>query len=49
MRAEVAHVDPASTLGWCDGRSGFEFGPDLRLEGIERRREAEAPGEPTTS
>ncbi|WP_438854410.1 TetR/AcrR family transcriptional regulator [Agromyces sp. M3QZ16-3] len=42
MLAEVAHVDPESTLGWCDDQVEFEFGLDLLLEGIERRRVAEA-------
>ncbi|WP_400994953.1 TetR/AcrR family transcriptional regulator [Agromyces sp. GXQ0307] len=44
MLAEVAHVDPESTLGWCDDQTEFEFGLDLLLEGIERRRLAEAAG-----
>lgn len=44
MLAEVAHVDPESTLGWCDDQTEFEFGLDLVLEGIERRRIAEAAG-----
>ncbi|KQZ89463.1 TetR family transcriptional regulator [Phycicoccus sp. Root563] len=38
MLAEVAHDDPASTLGWCDDQSEFEFGLDVLLEGLERRR-----------
>ncbi|GAA1054997.1 TetR family transcriptional regulator [Agromyces luteolus] len=42
MLADVAHVDPESTLGWCDDQTEFEFGLDLLLEGIERRRLAEA-------
>jgi AcrR family transcriptional regulator len=46
MLADVAHVDPESTLGWCDDQAEFEFGLDLLLEGIERRRLAEA-GSPT--
>jgi AcrR family transcriptional regulator len=41
MLAEVAHVDDGATLGWCDDQSEFEFGLDLLLEGIERRRVAE--------
>jgi hypothetical protein len=41
MLADVAHVDPESTLGWCDDQTEFEFGLDLLLEGIERRRVAE--------
>jgi AcrR family transcriptional regulator len=40
MLAEVAHDDPDSTLGWCDDQTEFEFGLDLLLEGIERRRSA---------
>ncbi len=38
MMAEVAHDDPDSTLGWCDDQSEFEFGLDIVLEGLERRR-----------
>lgn len=40
MLAEVAHDDPDSTLGWCDDQTEFEFGLDILLEGIERRRRA---------
>lgn len=42
MLAEVAHDDPESTLGWCDSQAEFEFGLDILLEGIERRRVAES-------
>lgn len=38
MLAEVAHDDPDTTLGWCDDQSEFEFGLDIVLEGLERRR-----------
>lgn len=38
MFAEVVHDDPDSTLGWCDDQTEFEFGLDLLLEGLERRR-----------
>jgi AcrR family transcriptional regulator len=38
MLGEVAHDDPESTLGWCDDQSEFEFGLDVVLEGLERRR-----------
>lgn len=41
MLAEVAHDDPGSTLGWCDDQTEFEFGLDLLLDGLERRRVAE--------
>jgi AcrR family transcriptional regulator len=40
MLAEVAHDDPGSTLGWCDDQSEFEFGLDVLLDGLERRRAA---------
>lgn len=40
MFAEVVHDDPESTLGWCDDQTEFEFGLDLLLEGLERRRAA---------
>jgi AcrR family transcriptional regulator len=38
MMSEVAHVDPAGTLGWCDDQAEFEFGLDLILDGLDRRR-----------
>jgi AcrR family transcriptional regulator len=38
MLAVVAHVDPDSTLGWCDDQFEFEFGLDLILDGLERLR-----------
>ena len=38
MLAEVMHDDPDSTLGWCDDQTEFEFGLDILLEGLERRR-----------
>lgn len=41
MLADVVHDDPDSTLGWCDDQTEFEFGLDLVLEGLERRRAAE--------
>ncbi len=42
MIAEVAHEDPDSTLGWCDDQAEFEFGLDVLLDGLERRRAAQA-------
>jgi AcrR family transcriptional regulator len=38
MLAEVVHDDPDSTLGWCDDQTEFEFGLDLLLDGLEKRR-----------
>jgi AcrR family transcriptional regulator len=38
MLAEVAHDDADTTLGWCDDQFEFEFGLDLILEGLQRRR-----------
>jgi AcrR family transcriptional regulator len=38
MMAEIAHDDPDSTLGWCDDQTEFEFGLDLILDGLDRRR-----------
>lgn len=38
MLNDVAHDDPDATLGWCDDQTEFEFGLDLLLEGLERRR-----------
>ena len=39
MLKVVAH-DTDSTLGWCDDQFEFEFGLDLLLDGLERRRDA---------
>jgi AcrR family transcriptional regulator len=41
MLEDVVHDDPDSTLGWCDDQTEFEFGLDVLLEGLERRRLAE--------
>jgi AcrR family transcriptional regulator len=41
MLAEVVHDEPGATIGWCDDQTEFEFGLDILLEGIERRRLAE--------
>ncbi|MFC7246230.1 TetR/AcrR family transcriptional regulator [Catellatospora aurea] len=38
MLAEVMHDDPDSTIGWCDDQAEFEFGLDLLLDGLDRRR-----------
>ena len=38
MMADVAHEGPDTTLGWCDDQTEFEFGLDILLEGLERRR-----------
>jgi AcrR family transcriptional regulator len=38
MMSEIAHNDPDSTLGWCDDQTEFEFGLDVLLDGLERRR-----------
>lgn len=38
MLGQIAHDDPDSTLGWCDDQAEFEFGLDIVLEGLERRR-----------
>jgi AcrR family transcriptional regulator len=38
MLGEIAHDDPDTTLGWCDDQYEFEFGLDLVLDGLERRR-----------
>ncbi|WP_394554986.1 TetR/AcrR family transcriptional regulator [Agromyces sp. MMS24-JH15] len=42
MLGDVVHDEPDTTLGWCDDQFEFEFGLDLLLEGLERRRRAEA-------
>jgi AcrR family transcriptional regulator len=36
---DVAHDDPASTLGWCDDQTEFEFGLDLILNGLDSLRQ----------
>jgi AcrR family transcriptional regulator len=38
MMAEIAHEGPDTTLGWCDDQAEFEFGLDVLLDGLERRR-----------
>ena len=38
MMSEIRHDDPDSTLGWCDDQVEFEFGLDLILDGLDRRR-----------
>jgi hypothetical protein len=38
MLTEIAHDDPASTLGWCDDQTEFEFGLDLILNGLDGLR-----------
>ncbi len=38
MTMQVSHVDPDSTLGWCDDQTEFEFGLDLILNGLDRLR-----------
>ena len=40
MLTEIAHDDPASTLGWCDDQTEFEFGLDLILNGLDGLRQA---------
>lgn len=42
MFVEVAHDDPASTLGWCDDQTEFEFGLDLILDGLDKMRDRRA-------
>jgi AcrR family transcriptional regulator len=47
MLMEVAHDDPASTLGWCDDQTEFEFGLDLILNGLDSlRQKAQPPAGP---
>jgi hypothetical protein len=43
MLMEVAHDDPASTLGWCDDQTEFEFGLDLILNGLDSLRQTARP------
>ena len=42
MVEEVTHdMDPASSLGWCDDQTEFEFSLDVILDGLEKRRVAQ--------
>ena len=43
MLTEVAHDDQASTLGWCDDQTEFEFGLDLILNGLDNLRHKPRP------
>jgi AcrR family transcriptional regulator len=38
MMAEIVHEGPDTTVGWCDDQTEFEFGLDVLLDGLERRR-----------
>ncbi|WP_084956791.1 TetR/AcrR family transcriptional regulator C-terminal domain-containing protein [Thermoactinospora rubra] len=40
MMAAIVHDDPDTTLSWCDDQAEFEFGLDVLLDGLERRRTA---------
>lgn len=42
MAGAAAHDAPENTIGWCDDDTEFAFTLDLLLEGLERRRIAEA-------
>ncbi len=43
MLANAAHSDgPEQTLGWCDDQTEFEFGLDVTLDGLEKRRPKKA-------
>lgn len=46
MLAVVRHDDPDSTLGWCDDQYEFEFGLDIILDGLARKRAFESRAEP---
>lgn len=43
VAALAASHDPASTIGWCDDQSEFEFGLDLLLDGLGRAAQATDP------
>jgi AcrR family transcriptional regulator len=45
MLAVVRHDDPGSTLGWCDDQYEFEFGLDIILDGLARKRAFESEAE----
>jgi len=38
MMTDIVHDDPETTIGWCDDQTEFEFGLDVLLDGLERRR-----------
>ena len=42
MLSELVDEDSETTIGWCDDQTEFEFGLDLILEGIERRRQQQS-------
>ena len=42
MMAQIVHDDPETTIGWCDDQTEFEFGLDVLLDGLERRRIADS-------
>jgi len=47
MLSEIAHDDGVDlTLGWCDDQTEFEFGLDVLLDGLERRRASGLPASP---
>ena len=38
MATAASHDEASSLLGWCDDQFEFEFGLDLILDGLEKRR-----------
>lgn len=46
VQAEL-HASDGRTLGWCDSQAEFEFTLDLLLDGLERKRQAEARQRPS--
>jgi AcrR family transcriptional regulator len=49
MMASAMHDSPDTTIGWCDDQTEFEFGLDVLLDGLERRRAREAKPQPSGS
>lgn len=39
MLGAMVHDEPEDILGWCDDQTEFEFGLDVLLDGLERRRQ----------
>ena len=49
MLSEVVHEGPETTIGWCDDQTEFEFGLDVLLDGLERRRSGATGPAPSSS
>jgi AcrR family transcriptional regulator len=48
MMADIVHEGGETSIGWCDDQTEFEFGLDVLLDGLERRRAGATTGAPST-